>query len=139
MSELWMEMAIIWAFAEVIGFFRKKEFLQRMKTGAKWSVAFASLITYNDMGPDKDSLAYLVGAVLLYAAVAFPIYFYRVKAFNFIKKRFEASVENISESKKNIGKIISFQFANGLTQIIAIIAGYYTGTLIIVLVFYFAF
>lgn len=130
MSELWIFMAFVWIIAEVIGYFRKKEFSQRMKTGAKWSVALVSLSTFGSMGPGKDSMAYLAGAVFLYAAVAFPIYFYRMKAFNFIKKRLETSVENISESKKSIGKIIAFQFTNGLTQIIAIIAGFYTGILI---------
>ncbi len=133
MSELWIFMAFIWIIAEVIGYFRKTEFSHRMKTGAKWSVAFVSLSTYKIYtidGADKTSLVYFASAVFLYTAVAIAIYFYRLKAFNFIKKQFETSTGNISESEKSIGKVIVFQFSNGLTQLIAIIAGFYTGVLI---------
>jgi hypothetical protein len=130
MSELWVFMAFVWIIAEVIGYFRKTEFSQRMETGAKWSVALVSLSTYGSGGADKTSLVYLASVVFLYTAVAIAIYFYRLKAFNFIKKQFETSTDNISESEKSIGKVIVFQFSNGLTQLIAIIAGFYTGVLI---------
>ena len=129
MSELWVFMAFVWIIAEVIGYFRKTEFSQRMETGAKWSVALVSLSTYGSGGADKIS-----SVIFLYTAVAIAIYFYRLKAFNFIKKQFETSTDNISESEKSIGKVIVFQFSNGLTQLIAIIAGFYTGVLINVLV-----
>lgn len=36
-----------------------------MKTGAKWSVAFASLSAYKGMGAGKDSLIYLASAIFM--------------------------------------------------------------------------
>ena len=134
MHDLWVFMAFIWIITELISYFRKKEFSQRMKTGAKWSVAFVSLSAYGSMGAGKDSLIYLASAIFMFAVVALPIYYFRLWSFRFIKKQFYRESEADQESKQNIGKKIVFQLTNGLTQSVSIVAGSYTGLVIYSLV-----
>lgn len=134
MHELWIFMAFVWIVAELISYFRKKEFSQRMKTGAKWSVAFASLSAYGSMGADKDSLIYLASAIFMFAIVALPIYYFRLWSFSFIKKRFYRDSETEQEPKQDFGIMIAFQLTNGLTQSVSIVAGFYAGILIYSLV-----
>lgn len=101
-----------------------------MKTGAIWAIALVSLSTYGSMEPDKNSLSYFASAVFLCTAVAVPIYFYRIKIFNFVEKQFGANITNTSKPEKSLGKIIIFQLANVLAQLIAIVAGFFSGLLI---------
>ena len=134
MHELWIFMAFVWIVAELISYFRKKEFSHRMKTGAKWSVAFASLSAYGSMGEGKDSLIYLVSAIFMFAIVALPIYYFRLWGFSFINKKFYKDSETEQELKQYVGKRIVFQLTNWLTQSVSIVAGFYTGILIYSLV-----
>lgn len=127
-------MAFVWIVAELISCFGKKEFSQRMKTGAKWSVALASLSAYGSMGESKDSLMYLASVIFMLAIVALPIYYFRLWGFNFIKKRFYKNPETEQEPKQDIGKMIAFQLTNGLTQFVSVVAGFYVGILIYSLV-----
>lgn len=130
MSEQWVAMAFVWIVAELVGYFRKNNFSQRMKTAAKWSVALGSLSLYGGMSADKTSIIYFFSAVLFCTVFALPIYFYRLNIFNFVKNQFYRDSEIDQVLKTEVRKTTAFQLTNGITQLIAVIAGFYTGTLI---------
>lgn len=135
MNILWVFMAIIWIIAELIGYFRKKSFSMRMKSGAIWSVALVSLNTYGGMGPDKISLVYLFSAIFLFTTVAVPVYFFRLKAFNFIKKQSDAEKHIRTIKFIESDKAVTFGFINVITQLFAIAIGYFTGVTLYGLIF----
>uniref|UniRef100_E6XLQ1 Uncharacterized protein n=1 Tax=Shewanella putrefaciens (strain 200) TaxID=399804 RepID=E6XLQ1_SHEP2 len=85
MHELWYFYIVIWAFVELIGYFRKKSYRTRMKSGAIWAVVLVSLATAGQMNPDQNIFLQLGVCFILYGVVAVIIFYSRVglaKLFN---------------------------------------------------------
>lgn len=78
MHELWYFFIFIWAVVELVGFFRKKPFRTRMKSGAIWAVVLVSLSTVGQMNPDQNALLQFGVCIALYGIVAIIIYYARV-------------------------------------------------------------
>jgi hypothetical protein len=76
MDATWIGMLIVWAIVEFIQFLRKKTFLQRMRTGAVWSVLFMVLAFRG--APVEPSLLATAIALVMYSGVAAVIYWFRL-------------------------------------------------------------
>jgi len=79
MSTLWIFMFAIWFIVELIGFFQKKEFRKRMKSGAVWSTILVSLSTVGQMTQNQNVFLQVAVCLALYGTVAGIIYFARLK------------------------------------------------------------
>lgn len=129
MDDLWITMAFVWLVAEAIGYFRNIDFPQRMKTAAIWAVAINSLAMVGKPVHDPGFM-YFVTSILFNAAVAIPIYYYRLAIFKYIKNRYVAANANNANQEADTENVFIFQLNNGVTQLIAAIAGFFTGLLI---------
>ena len=83
---LWVMMIFVWAVVELIGFLRKKEFRNRLKSAALWSVVMTSLATVGQMNPHQNAIVQMVVCVAMYGVVACVAYLIRVKIFMLLKK-----------------------------------------------------
>ncbi|WP_346799457.1 hypothetical protein R5M92_16130 (plasmid) [Halomonas sp. Bachu 37] len=120
MNESWIVMAVVWAIAEFAGYLRKKKFTERVKSGAKWSVAFFSLILYGAGSENTESIIFLLVTVLMGASMAIPILFFRVKTFNYISNKFSLSSDDVTKEEP---KKPYFTFLNWLSQAVAVALG----------------
>ena len=78
MHELWYYFIFIWAFVELIGYFRKQPLRARMKSGAIWAVVLVSLSTVGGMNPTQNVFLQFGACFIIYGAVAIIIYYARV-------------------------------------------------------------
>lgn len=126
MDPHWYFMALIWATAEGIGYFRKKEFRVRVKSGAKWSFAISSLSLYGGVYGSSNSTIYLLVAILMSAAIVAPIYFFRIKAFSFVSKKYQNAASGNLEYERNTSRGV-FHLYNLFSQLLSIAAGLFIG------------
>ncbi len=76
----WGAFLFIWAIAEGIQWLRKRDFSDRMKTGAYWAVGVVSLSEVGQsVSGSRNPLLYLLTFLVLNSAVAFIIYWIRLK------------------------------------------------------------
>ena len=87
----WVMMIVVWAAVELIGFLRKKEFRNRLKSAALWSVVMASFATVGGMNPHQNAIAQMAVCVVMYGVVAYIVYFIRVKIFMLSQKKEETA------------------------------------------------
>ena len=78
MHEWWYLFIFIWAAVELYGYFRKKPFRERMKSGAISAVVIMSLSTAGQLNVDQNIFVRLCACFILFGIVAIVIFYARV-------------------------------------------------------------
>jgi hypothetical protein len=78
MDATWFGLLFVWAVVELIQFLRKRPFPQRMRSGAYWGVALASLSALGSAPRDVNTFGFLAVSVAIFGAGAALVYGVRI-------------------------------------------------------------
>jgi hypothetical protein len=78
MDPTWIGMLFVWAVVELIQFFRKRPFPQRMRIGAYWGVTVAAFAALGAASTNVNTWVFLAVSIAMYGTGAAIIYGVRI-------------------------------------------------------------